>query len=178
MPSDRRREANPDLAWWSDKTISRKNKNAPFCTFFHVQQRKAPNWRHYCSYRRCSAILEPAELRGTPMGPSDPPNAKGAAEIAPEMAILENRAFWVILAISPKTSHFGHFGQPSPNQGGSPGKKSATFGLARISVIELDHSFLHTTDFIQTLLKFPCLGCSRRAALVHGASSFFLNECN
>ena len=32
-------------------------------------------------------------------------------------------AVWVILAISPQTSHFGHFGQPSPNQGGPPEKK-------------------------------------------------------
>ena len=59
------------------------------------------------------------------------------------MAILENRAFGVIWAIPPKTSHFTIlviFGQPSPNQGGSPEKKS-NCGLARINKTELGHFF-------------------------------------
>ena len=41
---------------------------------------------------------EQAELRGIPMGPRGPPNAKGTAQIAPEIAILENQAILVILA--------------------------------------------------------------------------------
>ena len=39
-------------------------------------------------------MFEQAELRGTQMDPNGPPNAKGTAQIAPEIAILENRAFW------------------------------------------------------------------------------------
>ena len=39
-------------------------------------------------------MFEQAELQGTQMGPNGPPNAKETAEIATEIAILENRAFW------------------------------------------------------------------------------------
>ena len=39
-------------------------------------------------------MFDQAELRGTQMGPSGPPNEKETAQIAPEIAILENRAFW------------------------------------------------------------------------------------
>ena len=38
-------------------------------------------------------MFEQAE-RGTQMGPNGPPNAKATAQIAPEIAILENRVFW------------------------------------------------------------------------------------
>jgi hypothetical protein len=38
-------------------------------------------------------MLKIAELWGIPMGPNGLPNAKETAEIAPELAILENRAF-------------------------------------------------------------------------------------
>ena len=45
-------------------------------------------------------MVEQAELRGTPIiSPHGPPNAKGAASIAPQIAILCNRAFLVILVI-------------------------------------------------------------------------------
>ena len=47
-------------------------------------------------------MFEQAELRGNPMGPNDPPTAKGTAQIAPEIAILENQAFWVIWVILEK----------------------------------------------------------------------------
>ena len=69
-------------------------------------------------------MFEQAELRRIPMGPCGPPNAKGAAQIAPEIAILENQAIWVILIILGKTCHFGHFGHPFPRQDGPPEKKS------------------------------------------------------
>ena len=39
-------------------------------------------------------MFEQAELRGIPMGPHGPPNAKGTAYIAPGIAILETRPFW------------------------------------------------------------------------------------
>ena len=39
-------------------------------------------------------MFEQAELQGTQMGPSGPPNATGTAQIAPEIDIPENRAFW------------------------------------------------------------------------------------
>ena len=59
-------------------------------------------------------MFEQAELRGTSMGPSGPPNAKATAKIAPGISILGTLAFLVlvILVIFGKTSNFGHFGQP------------------------------------------------------------------
>ena len=60
-------------------------------------------------------MFEQAELRGTPMGPNGPPNAKATDKIAPEIAILGILAFLVILVIFGKTSSFGHFGQPFPS---------------------------------------------------------------
>ena len=47
-------------------------------------------------------MFEQAELRGIPMGPHGPPNAKGTAYIAPEIAILENQAILVIMIILAK----------------------------------------------------------------------------
>ena len=60
-------------------------------------------------------MFEQAELRGTPMGPNGPPNAKATAKFAPEIAILGILAFLVILVVLGKTSNFGHFGQPFPS---------------------------------------------------------------
>ena len=71
-------------------------------------------------------MFEQAELRGIPMGPHGPPNAKRTAPIAPEIAILENQAIWDILIIlAQKKSHLGHFGHQFPRQDGPPEKKSA-----------------------------------------------------
>ena len=44
-------------------------------------------------------MFEQAELRRAPMAPHGPPNAKGTAQTAPEIDILENQAIWVILII-------------------------------------------------------------------------------
>ena len=44
-------------------------------------------------------MFEKAELRGTPMGPNGPPNAKATAKIAPETEILGTLAFLVNLVI-------------------------------------------------------------------------------
>ena len=68
-------------------------------------------------------MFEQAELRGSPMDPNGPPNATETVQIAPEIAILENQAIWVILIILGKTCHFGHFGHPFPRQDGPPEKK-------------------------------------------------------
>ena len=52
-------------------------------------------------------MFEQAELRGTPMGPNGPPNARATVKIAPEivmlgiLAFLAKQAIWAILA-----SHF------------------------------------------------------------------------
>ena len=50
-------------------------------------------------------MFEQAELRGTPMGPNGPPDAKAAATIAPEITIRGDLAFLVILVIFGKTSN-------------------------------------------------------------------------
>ena len=52
-------------------------------------------------------MFEQAELRGILMGPNGPPTAKATAQIASEIALLENRAFWVIWVIWGKMGHFG-----------------------------------------------------------------------
>ena len=76
-------------------------------------------------------MLEQAELRGILMGPIDPPNAKGTTQNAPEIATLENQAFWVVLVVLGKprvpflvilASHF-RVRTDTP-------KKSPTWGLA------------------------------------------------
>ena len=52
-------------------------------------------------------MFEQAELRGTQMGPNGPPNAKETAQIAPEIAILENRApFGDVTETAILASHF------------------------------------------------------------------------
>jgi len=47
-------------------------------------------------------MFEQAELQGTQMCPNDPPNAKGTAQIAPEIANFRKPGLWVILAILPQ----------------------------------------------------------------------------
>ena len=62
-------------------------------------------------------MLEQAELQGIPMGPNCPPNAKIKglrSQIASEIALIENRAFWVVWVIWGNTCHFGHFEHPFP----------------------------------------------------------------
>ena len=81
----------PDLALSPKKTCL-------FVRFFAYSQ-KYQKWRHFRQYQRFSGMFEQAEPRGIPMGPHGPPNAKGTAQIAPEIAILENQAIWVILII-------------------------------------------------------------------------------
>ena len=64
-------------------------------------------------------MFEQTELWGIPMGPHGPPNAKGTAKIAREIAILVTRPFWSFGPIWAKQaiSDFGHFGSPFPSQG-------------------------------------------------------------
>ena len=90
-------KAAPGWVWRCDAAISRySQKICLFGRFSHVFFTSSQNikWRHFRSYRRFTAMFEQAELRGTQMGPNGPPNAKETAQIAPEIAILENRAFW------------------------------------------------------------------------------------
>ena len=81
MPSDRRLEANPGLAWLDGPIRAIRRSRAlrkKLLYFFHVQRNL--KWAIFVHIEGfLSAILEPAELRGTPMGSSDPPNAKGVA---------------------------------------------------------------------------------------------------
>ena len=49
-------------------------------------------------------MFEQAELQGTQMGPNGPPNAKGTAQIAPEIANYRKPGL---------LGHFGHFGPNS-----------------------------------------------------------------
>ena len=69
-------------------------------------------------------MFEQAELQGIQMGPNGPPNAKKRLRSPQKSPVIENQAFWVILAIFCQNSHFGHFGQPFPSQGGHADKKS------------------------------------------------------
>ena len=94
VPSDQPHEGTPAGTFVRcDAAISRySQKTCLFGRFFTSSQNT--KWRHFRSYRRFTAMFEQAELRGTQMGPNGPPNAKETAQIAPEIAILENRAFW------------------------------------------------------------------------------------
>ena len=51
-------------------------------------------------------MFEQAELRGTSMGPSGPPNAKATAKIAPGISILGTLAFLVLVILVILASHF------------------------------------------------------------------------
>ena len=75
-------------------------------------------------------MFEQAELQGTQMGPNGPPNAKGTAKIAPEIAnSKKNRAIWVILAILAKTVILVILASHFRDRVATP-KKSPTWGFA------------------------------------------------
>ena len=69
-------------------------------------------------------MFEQAELQGTQMGPNGPPNAKGTAQIAPEIAIYRKPGVFGHFGRFGQNGHFCHFGQPFPIQGGHAEKKS------------------------------------------------------
>ena len=70
-------------------------------------------------------MFEQAELQGTQMGPNGSPNAQKERLKSPQKSlIIENQAFWAIVAILARNCHLGHFGQPFPSQGGHADKKS------------------------------------------------------
>ena len=49
-------------------------------------------------------MFEQAELQGTQIGPNGPPNAKGRLKSPQKSLIIENQAFWAILAVLAKTA--------------------------------------------------------------------------
>ena len=63
-------------------------------------------------------MFEQAELQGTQMGPNGPPNAKGTAQIAPEIANYRKPGVFGHFGRFGQNGHFCHFGQPFPSQGG------------------------------------------------------------
>ena len=68
-------------------------------------------------------MFEQAELQGTQMGPNGLPNAKGTAQIAPEIANSRKPGVFGHFGRFGQNGHFCHFGQPFPSQGGPPEKK-------------------------------------------------------
>ena len=68
-------------------------------------------------------MFEQAELQGTQMGPNGPPNAKGTAQIAPEIANYRKPGVFGHFGRFGQNGHFCHFGQPFPRQGGHAEKK-------------------------------------------------------
>ena len=69
-------------------------------------------------------MFEQAELQGILMCPNGPPNAKGTALIAPEIANYRKPGLLGHFGHFGQNSRFGHFGQPFPRQGGHADKKS------------------------------------------------------
>ena len=74
-------------------------------------------------------MFEQAELRGIPIGPYGPPNAKGTAQIAPEIDILENQAILVILIILAKQAIWAILAHHFRARTDFP-KKTSNWGLA------------------------------------------------
>ena len=68
-------------------------------------------------------MFEQAELQGTQMGPNGPPNAKGTAQIAPEIANDRKPGVFGHFGRFGQNGHFCHFGQPFPRQGGHAEKR-------------------------------------------------------
>ena len=91
--------------------LALSKKNMPFCAFFNVQQKKQ-KITPFSFIPKVMAMFEQVELRGIPMGPNGPPNAKETAQIAPEIAILENQAILVIFVILGKNMPFWPFWPP------------------------------------------------------------------
>ena len=83
---------------------------------------------------KVSAMFEQAELQGTQVAPNGPPNAKGAAQIAPEIANSRKPGLLDHFGHFCQNCHFGHFGQPFPNQGPGWTRRGGKFHL---------RSFLH-----------------------------------
>ena len=98
-----------------DAAISRYHtkKSMPFCSFFYVRPKIPKKITQFSFISKVFGHFEQAELRGIPMGPHGPPNAKETAQIAPEIAIfrkpghfglvdvfLAKQAILAILAIS------------------------------------------------------------------------------
>ena len=75
-------------------------------------------------------MFEQSELRGIPMGPRGPPNAKGTAQIAPEIAILENQTILVILVILAKQAIWAILAHHFRARTDFPRKKTPIWGLA------------------------------------------------
>ena len=80
-------------------------------------------------------MYEQAKLQGTQMGPNGPPNAKGTAQIAPEIANYRKPGVFGHFGRFGQNGHFCHFGQPFPIQGGHAEKKSH-WGFACINETE------------------------------------------
>ena len=68
-------------------------------------------------------MFEQAELQGTQMGPDGPPNAKGTAKIAPEIANYRKPGLLGHFGHFGQNSHLGHFGHPFPRQDEPPERK-------------------------------------------------------
>ena len=74
-------------------------------------------------------MFEQAELQGTQMGPNDPPNAKGTAKIAPEIANSKKKigpfgSFWPFW---PKRSFWSFW--PAISETGWPRRKKVPLGV-------------------------------------------------
>ena len=74
-------------------------------------------------------MFEQAELQGTQMGPNGPPNAKGTAQIAPEIANYRKPGVFGNLAVLAKTAIFVILASHFRDRVDTP-KKNPTWGLA------------------------------------------------
>ena len=82
LPSDQPHEGAPGWVRWCDAAISRYHKKTClFVRFFRSRTAKIQNNAIFVHIedRRFAAMFEQAELRGIPMGPNGPPNAKETA---------------------------------------------------------------------------------------------------
>ena len=66
------------------------------------------------------------ELQGTQMGPNGPPNAKGAALIAPEIANYRKLGLWVIFVHLPKQPFWSFW--PAISEPGWTSRKKVPLG--------------------------------------------------
>ena len=104
-------------------------------------------------------MFEQAELQGTQMGPNGPPNAKGTAKIAPEIANSKKSGHLGHFGHFGQNGHFGHFGQPFPRQGGHAEKKSHLgFCLDQRDRAKCEISPINL--FTKTAKIFGVVGCS------------------
>ena len=110
--------------------LTLQRKNMPFWTFFFTCSQKYQNGVIFVNTEGFRPCLSKLSCRAPKWAIMARLMQKERLKSPQKSLIIENQAFWVILAIFGQNSHFGHFGQPFPSPRVDTPTKSPTWGLA------------------------------------------------